>query len=197
MQFLSVGLAETDPSPDLICVWQLSCPLPQGARAHRSASRSWLDRLGSILILDGSIARVLASQYMSRRSRPSFASPHPPQAKRAQGRPGGRMHPGPARKKIARRRVDHWYRRRQPAFPARWFTAYRRSPGEPSRLPPSSMRCASIVTNLAPDLGAPGPHHFAVRKCAARQQAHLASTALRATLDAPLIGAERGELKQT
>jgi hypothetical protein len=60
---------------------------------------------------------------------------------RVQGRPGGRMHPGPPRKKFARKRVDHRYSGDTPAFPAQRFTTYSVLSPVNQRLPPSPARC--------------------------------------------------------
>ena len=72
--------------------------------------------------------------------RPSFASSIALDNMRAQGRPGGRMHPGPPRKKLREERVDHRYSGDTPAFPAQWVTAY-------SVL--SSVNCAVLATVAA------------------------------------------------
>ena len=49
-----------------------------------------------------------------------------------------------------------------PAFPARWFTAYTRSPRGPAVLPP---HFATMRTRIGHgiSIGMPGPHDFAVR----------------------------------
>jgi hypothetical protein len=50
-----------------------------------------------------------------------------------------------------------------PAFPARWLTAYTRSPRGPAFLPPSSARRVEHRHRLGTSTGMPGPHDFAVR----------------------------------
>ena len=51
-----------------------------------------------------------------------------------------------------------------PAFPARWFDGLCVLLGEPSRLPPSPFaKLFSFAWTWRQDLGAPGPHDFAVR----------------------------------
>jgi hypothetical protein len=49
-----------------------------------------------------------------------------------------------------------------PAFPARWLTAYTRSPRGPAFLPPSA-RDAKASSRIGISTGMPGPHDFAVR----------------------------------
>ena len=49
----------------------------------------------------------------------------------------------------------------QPAFPARWATAYTRSPRGPALLPPSFA--SSSLRELGASTGTPGPHDFTVR----------------------------------
>ena len=135
--------------------------------------------------------RVLAAQFarVLRRSSPSVEQ-------RAQGRPGGRCTRGLRAKGICAKRVDHRYRRGQPAFPARWFTTY----------------CALFPVNLAvchrpsrssrftwveaPAFGAPEPHAFAVRARDRSSHGPFASTAsphhVRDDAYAPCAGAECG-----
>ena len=133
-----------------------------------------------------------AFAFSRRDTRPSFACVLLPLAKR--GRREGRVAActrGPRAKKSCARRVDHRYRRRQPTFPARRFTAYFALSSVNQRLPPSSARCVSIVANLSACMGAPGPHDFAVRVRAARPSAQTASTAFRTACrddrDTPLV----------
>jgi hypothetical protein len=83
--------------------------------------------------------------------RPSFALTSPSKMRRAQGRPGARC----TRGRFAQERCA---KARRPQVQAETLRPSLRSglrliralPGEPSRLPPSSARCASIVANLAP-----------------------------------------------
>jgi hypothetical protein len=104
--------------------------------------------------------------------RPSFASSYDPlERQRAQGRPGGRCTRGSrARMSCASAKTTGTGGDNRPSLRG-GLRLIRALLGEPFRLPPSSARCASIVANLAPDIGAPGPHDFAVRKSAARQSA--------------------------
>jgi hypothetical protein len=103
----------------------------------------------------------------------------PLQRQRVQGRPGGRMHPGPPRKKIARARANHRYSGISPAFPAQRFTTYSVLPGEPTIATVILATPLEPCANLAPCMGAPGPHGFAVRIHAARQSAQPTSAAFR------------------
>ena len=109
------------------------------------------------------------------------------------------MHPGPPRKKLREERVNHRYRRDQPGLPcAVVYGLYVLSPVN-QHLPPSPARCETHRRELSACMGAPGPHDFAVRKCAVRPSAHLASTALRSTFvttrNAPHVGAERANYR--
>ena len=112
--------------------------------------------------------------------RPSSASGSP--SNEGAGKTGWPLHPGPPRKRNLRERVNHRYRRCQPAFPAQWFTAY-------SVLSPVNQRFATVTRatrkarrrELGACIGAPEPHDFVVRKCTARLSAQFASTAFRST----------------
>jgi hypothetical protein len=93
---------------------------------------------------------------------------------RAQGRPGARncTH-GPRAKKVARARVDHRYRRqsRRPSLRS-GFTAYNAlSSVNLSVCHRRPHEAWQLRLDLAPDVGAPGPHDFAVRERAARRTA--------------------------
>src|ERR1700739_3070013 len=66
---------------------------------------------------------------MTHRSRGVFAPElcfivDPPRIQRAQGRPGGRLHPGPRAKRICASAKTTGTGGDHTAFPARWFTAY-------------------------------------------------------------------------
>jgi hypothetical protein len=83
-----------------------------------------------------------------------------------------------------------------PASPAQWFyNLYVLSPVN-QRLPPSFALRLKGVAEFSACMGAPGPHDFAVRVCAARQPArprppHSAPRFV-TTRNAPRDGAERG-----
>jgi hypothetical protein len=57
-----------------------------------------------------------------------------------------------------------------PAFPARWATAYTRSPRGAGFLAP--VTCEIITRKLDASVAAPGPHDFAVRKMPLVAQHH-------------------------
>jgi len=57
-----------------------------------------------------------------------------------------------------------------PAFPARCFTAYTRSPWGPAWLPPSIAELVEF-SDLSASTGTPGPHDFTVRIAAIRPTA--------------------------
>jgi hypothetical protein len=82
------------------------------------------------------------------------------------GRREGRVPAAPtarARRKVCGARVNHRYRRRHPAFPARMVDGlYALSPVN-QLLPPSSFAKPSASLELCACMGAPGPHDFAVR----------------------------------
>src|ERR1700751_4014564 len=66
-----------------------------------------------------------------------------------------------------------------PAFPAQWFTAY--SALSPVNHPVCHRRLAMPLEHwrdLAPDLGAPGPHGFAIRNRRRSSISTIASTAI-------------------
>ena len=82
------------------------------------------------------------------------------------------MHPGLPRKRIARRARKPQVQAGSTGLPcAMVLRLIGALPGEPFRLPPSPQAKRSLRSGLAPDLGAPGPHHFAVRKTTSRQPA--------------------------
>jgi hypothetical protein len=83
---------------------------------------------------------------------------------------------GPRAGRSARGR-NHRHGRCIPAFPARYFTAYTRSPRGPAFLPPSPHVMLSIIARLGVSSGTPGPHDFTVRKSAF---VRMAETTLRA-----------------
>ncbi len=92
---------------------------------------------------------------------------------RAQGRPGGRCTRGPRAKQIAQRARDHRYRRRHSGLPcAVVYGLLRALLGEPG-VCHRRRRETSVSRRLGACIGAPGPHDFAVRICAARQSACL------------------------
>jgi hypothetical protein len=77
-----------------------------------------------------------------------------------------------AQKKFARARKPQVQAVITPAFPARWcYGLYAISSVNHSVCHRRRPRYASIVANLTPDIGAPGPRDFAVRVKAARQSA--------------------------
>jgi hypothetical protein len=104
------------------------------------------------------------------------------------------MHPGPPRKKIARARANHRYSGISPAFPAQRFTTYSVLPGEPTIATVILATPLEPCANLAPCMGAPGPHGFAVRIHAARQSVHVRRLPLRVRddRDTPLVSVRSG-----
>jgi hypothetical protein len=85
--------------------------------------------------------------------RPSDAAAcRPRKIERAQGRPGACRPHGPRAVKNARGR-NHRFGRDIPALPARWVTAYTRSPQGPAFLPLSHTTLVESIANLTP---APG-----------------------------------------
>jgi hypothetical protein len=113
-----------------------------GAR-YRSLVRDDLERCR---MTAKTCAHVLATAFAR-----ALHQHHPRKMPRAQGRPGARC----TRGRFAQERCA---RARRPQVQAETLRPSLRSglrliralPGEPSRLPPSSARCASIVANLAP-----------------------------------------------
>ena len=90
----------------------------------------------------GRFSRVIASHRVRAKRGPMTGSAKQSRVVCAatEGRPGGRMHPGPPRKKLREERVDHRYRRDQPGLPcAVVYGLYELSPVN-QRLPPSSAR---------------------------------------------------------
>ena len=86
----------------------------------------------------------------SRRNSPELCSSSPSKIKRAQGRPGGRLHPvAYAQERVARGALTDRFSRDIPAFPARWFTAYFALSSVNQRLPPSPCG-SSHPQGLAP-----------------------------------------------
>src|SRR5246127_1399472 len=98
----------------------------------------------------------------SRRVSPESCSSPPSRKSEGAGKAGLPLHRGPrAEKSCASAKTTGIDGDNRPSLRDGLIRALL---GEPSRLPPSSAQCASIVANLAPDLGAPGPHDFAVRR---------------------------------
>jgi len=116
-------------------------------------------------------------QYLifSRRvSRPSFAWIMSALRKEGQGRPGGRMHPGLPRKTVAQRarKPQGTGGDNRPSL-RDGLRLIARSPRW--TLPIATVIAAKLSASLGLErqtFGAPGPHAFAVRLRAARQQAH-------------------------
>ena len=105
--------------------------------------------------------------------RPSYASASPSSRTEGAGKAGWPHAPGaPAQKKFARAREPQVQAVITPAFPAQWFYGlYELSSVNHPVCHRRPRDAQGIIANLAPDLGAPGPHDFAVRKVAARQSA--------------------------
>jgi hypothetical protein len=104
-----------------------------------TTSRAWHEGAGS---------REFA---FSRHEMPKFFNRSTLIKKRAQGRPGGRMHPGPPRKKLREERVDHRYRRIHSSLPcAMVLRLIRALPGDQALLSP--LLCV-IPQSVAPALG--------------------------------------------
>src|SRR5271166_787569 len=130
--------------------------------------------------------------------RPSYPENLGPlERQRAQGRPGGRCTRGPRAKNICASALTTGTGGNNRPSLRSGLRLIRALPGEPSRLPPSPRR-SSHPRNLAPDLGAPGPHDFAVRKVRRSSVSASTSTAFRSTFvttRTPLVKvAERDEL---
>jgi hypothetical protein len=103
--------------------------------------------------------------------RPSFATYIALSKAEGAGKAGWPLHPGPSRRKKLRERENHRYGGDHTGLPrAVVLRLIRALPGEPFRLPPSPGR-SSDPQDLAPDIGAPEPHDFAVRVSTARQSA--------------------------
>ncbi len=138
--------------------------------------------------------------------RPSCANNlDPPRNQRVQGRPGGRLPPGPPRRKGCARRVDHRYRRRHSGLPcAVVYGLLRALLGEPGLFATVALLTAAcrrpvgltrVTQNLAPASGrrdhTTSPSALAslvlraagrsrkIRPAATRARDALASTALR------------------
>jgi hypothetical protein len=133
-----------------------------------------------------------------RRISPELCIIDHPRKSEGTGKAGWPLHPGPPRKRIARKRVDHRYRRRHSGLPcAVVYGLFRALLGEPMLV--CHRRLASAFganARLSASVGAPGPHDFAVRECAARQSARFPSTAFRSTFvttRTPLVGTERSD----
>jgi hypothetical protein len=129
--------------------------------------------------LDCRVASLLAMTIerhdvaFSRRDlRPSFASTPP---SKIRGRREGRVAaaPGaPAQREIARARKPQAQPVITPAFPARWFYGlYALSPVNHPVCHRRRRNAQASSATWRQGLGAPGPHDFAVRVVAARQQA--------------------------
>jgi hypothetical protein len=89
----------------------------------------------------------------------------PPQEQRAQGRPGGRCTRGPRAKKICASAREPQVQTVTTGLPcAMAYGLYALSSVNHPVCHRRRPRCASIAAGLAPDLGAPGPHDFTVRK---------------------------------
>jgi hypothetical protein len=120
-----------------------------------------------------------------------------PREQRAQGRPGARCTRGLVCKMHGRRRTRAYrFSGGNPAFPARWFTAY-------SALSlVTGLSChhrhADPSARLDTSVGVSGPRDFAVRVARARLSRAPASTAshrnVRDDRDPPLIRVRRAEL---
>jgi hypothetical protein len=94
--------------------------------------------------------------------RPGFASCFRPRDLRAQGRPGARCTHRPSREKIARKREDHRYRRNHTGLPcAVVYGLYVLSSVNHPVCHRRRREASQLRYDLAPDLGAPGPHDFA------------------------------------
>jgi hypothetical protein len=97
------------------------------------------------------------------RQAPAFPRRNPPGSwsesalfiQRAQGMPGAGWHPRSARGKLRKKRaLTHRFSRDNPAFPARWFTAYSAlSPVRPGFVVTVTSAMRSISANLAPASG--------------------------------------------
>src|SRR3954447_20703582 len=99
--------------------------------------------------------------YLATRLRPSFSLVPPFQAEGAGNAACWQQPMARLQKKAGG--SHHRFSRKQPAFPARWFTSVLRAlPGEPAVLPPS-LGCSSKHIELGISTGMPGPHGFAVR----------------------------------
>jgi hypothetical protein len=111
----------------------------------RSSSPRKPGRRGESFVFKSRL-RVLATAF-----RPSFASTSPSKMPRAQGRPGARCTRGHfAQERCAKaRRPQVQAESLRPSLRS-GLRLIRTLLGEPSRLPPSSARCVSIVANLAP-----------------------------------------------
>ena len=102
-------------------------------------------------------------------NRPSRAKHRALKSRRAQGRPGaGRTHGPPATRNAGG--SHHRYEPEQPAFPARWVTAYTCSPRGAGFLAPVTRKI--IACKLDASVAAPGPHDFAVRNMLLVSQQH-------------------------
>jgi len=125
----------------LWCMWPLCPPYRTGTRLH---------------LLAALLARV-------------FPNEAPLESTRAQGRPGaGRTHGPPATRNAGG--SHHRYEPEQPAFPARWVTAYTCSPRGAGFLAPVTRKI--IACKLDASVAAPGPHDFAVRNMLLVSQQH-------------------------
>jgi hypothetical protein len=94
--------------------------------------------------------------------RPRFASSIALSKVRAQGRPGGRCTRGSRAKRICASAKTTGTGGDRTGLPCAMGYDLYVLLGEPPRLPPSPH--AHLAQSLAPDLGAPGPHDFVVRK---------------------------------
>jgi hypothetical protein len=97
---------------------------------------------------------------------------HPLQERRAQGRPGGRCTRGRRAKIICASAMTTGTGGDHTGLPcAVVYGLYALSPVNHPVCHRRPRDALGIIANLAPDLGAPGPHDFAVRVSAARQTA--------------------------
>jgi len=117
---------------------------------------------------------------------------------RAQGRPGGRMHPGPSRNELRKERENHRYRRDHTGLPcAVVYGLFRALLGELCFLATVAVaRPLEPNDRLTPSLSAPEPHDFTVRADAARLTAPTrppqSAARFVATRNAPHVVAECG-----
>jgi hypothetical protein len=106
----------------------------------------------------------------------------PSKGQRVQGRPGGRMHPGPHAQRIIAHAREPQVQRRHSGLPcAAVYGLLRALPGEPAFATVARANPLELRTTLAPCLCAPEPHGFTVRLHAARQSAQPTSAAFRST----------------
>jgi hypothetical protein len=79
---------------------------------------NWICAMHLVFRSHNLIYRSCQAHAFPRRNAPELCCHlEPSRMERAQGRPGARMHPRPPRKKLARKRVDHRYRRSPTGLP--------------------------------------------------------------------------------